>query len=112
MPRLQQQVLQYQQIKKEHREAKAKVLSFRSTNPKPAREEAAPFPVVGTPPEKDALGAAILVEQRRLEMEAQVKGAVPSPATPEAAFPDGLKGPRTTREVPAGEAGTRWMATK
>ena len=111
--RLRQQALQYQQIKKEHRGAKAKVLSFRSTNPtKPAREEAAPFPVVGKPPEKDALGAAILIEQRRLEMEEQVKGAVSSSATLETAFHDGLMGPRTIPEVPASEAGTRWMVTK
>ena len=110
--RLQQQVPQYQQIKKEHGEAKAKVLSFRSTNPKnPAREEAAPFPVVGKPPEKDALGAAFLIEQRRLEMGGQVKGAVSSSATPEAAFPDGLMPPWATPEVPASEAGARWMAT-
>jgi len=110
--RLQQQVLHYQQIKKEHREARARVLSYRTTRPSSAREEAAPFPVVGKPPERDALGAAILVEQRRIEMEEQVKGAISTSATPETTFPDGLKGPRSTPEVPASEAGTRWMATK
>ena len=110
--RMQQQVLQYQQIKAEHREARARVTSFRTTKDKPAREEAAPFPVVGMPPAKDALGAALLIEQRRLEMEGQVKGAVSTSSTPEATFPDGLKGPRSSPEVPASEAGTRWMATK
>ena len=110
--RMQQQVLHYQQIKREHREAKARVLSYRSTNPNPARAEAAPFPVVGKPPEKDALGAALLVEKHRIEMEEQVKGAAATSATSEATFPDGLKGPRSTPEVPASEAGTRWMATK
>ena len=72
---------------------------------------AAPFPVAGEPPEKDALGAALLVEKRRLEMEEQVKGAVSSSTTPEAAFPDGLMPPRATPEAPASEAGDRWMAT-
>ena len=105
-------MLHYQQIKKEHREARARVLSYRTTKPSSAREEAAPFPVVGKPPEKDALGAALLIEQRRLEMEGQVKGAVSASSTPEATFPDGLKGPRSSPEVPASEAGTRWMATK
>ena len=110
--RLQQQVLQYQQIKKEHREARARVHSFRTTNPRRAREGAAPFPVVGEPPASDALGAAIDIEKRRLEMEEQVKGAISSSTTPEAAFPDGLLPPRGTPEVPAGEAGARWMSTK
>ena len=110
--RMQQQVLHYQQIKKEHREAKEKLLSYRTAKPSSAREVAAPFPVAGKPPEKDALGAALLVEQRRIEMEEQVKGAVSSSTTPEATFPDGLMGPRSTPEVPAGVAGTRWMATK
>ena len=110
--RMQQQVLHYQQIKKEHREAKEKLLSYRTTKPNSARAEAAPFPVAGKPPEKDALGAALLVEQRRIEMEEQIKGAISSSTTPEATFPDGLMGPRSTPEVPAGVAGTRWMATK
>ena len=112
--RMQQQVLHCQKIKAEHREAKARVLFFRSTKAKPAREEAAPFPVVGMPPAKDALGVAFLVEQRRFEMGAQVKGAVSASSTPEATFPDGLSSAYRTAEseVPAGEAGTRWMATK
>ena len=110
--RLQQQVLQYQQIKKEHREARARVHSFRTTNPRRAREGAAPFPVVGEPPASDALGAAIDIEKRRLEMEEQVKGAISSSTTPEAAFPDGLMPPRVAPEAPAGEAGARWMSTK
>ena len=88
------------------------MLSFRSTNPKKAREEAAPFPVMGGPPEKEALGAAIDIEKRRLEMGEQVKGAVSSYSTPEAAFPDGLTPPRATPEAPASEAGNRWMATR
>ena len=69
------------------------MLSFRSTNPKKAREEAAPFPVMGGPPEKKAFGAAIDIEKRRLELEEQVKGAISSSTTPEAAFPDGLMPP-------------------
>ena len=56
--------------------------------------------------------AALLVEKHRIEMEEQVKGAAATSATSEATFPDGLKGPRSTPEVPASEAGTRWMATK
>ena len=108
--RLQRQVLQYQQIKKEDREAKAKVLSFRSTNQKkPAREEAAPFPVVGKPPEKDALGAAILIEQRRLEMEAQVTGAISSSAHLRQPSPMGSRAPeRLLRFLPVRQAPGGW----
>ena len=109
--RLQQQVLQYQQIKKEHREARARVLSFRTTNPRKAREKAAPFPVVGGLQRRKPSVQPSTSRSVASRWE-QVKGAVSSSTTPEAAFSDGLMPPRTIPEAPASEAGNRWMATK
>ena len=103
--KMQEQILKYRQIRTEHRRARESLHSLRATRAKAHRDAIAPYPSGGRPDGAPSENDKESIEQRRIDMEEQIKGALAAASASEGSFP----GPS---EDPASEAGARWMATK